>query len=155
MKKFWKKNTDVSIETPPDITEVAASTLYRWFLYDSQIPNPNKVAAALGFSPISDELEEMEIRDSIARLKEVLPYKMFIELMAMMNGKALAEGMSDVLKEHNLIPDDVQIGEEELQMMETIYTKVSYNVLIPAFAAALALGIVINPGMATGARYVK
>lgn len=144
---FKKKSDEIDffIET----NEVPASTLYRWFLYDGGTPNPNKYAATAGFSPISAEGEEMEMRDSERRLARVLPYKSFLEMMSVMNGTVLAEAMVDVLKAEGVLDEDAEFGEDELKTMAQIYAKVSHSVLVPAFAAALALGIIVNPGAFT------
>lgn len=140
--KFWER------EEPTweiDTTEIPASTLYRWFLYDSGIDEPNKYAQAAGLTPISAEGDEMERQDSIERLIQVMPYKSFIEMMASMNGKVLARTLTQILRENDVISDDHDL-EDDLDTMEEIYTRVSASALIPAIAAALQLGILVNPG---------
>ena len=36
------------------------TTLIRWYLYDLEVENPNKIAELLGLTPISQEGEEKE-----------------------------------------------------------------------------------------------
>jgi hypothetical protein len=49
--KFWQKKQDPEFFI--DTSNIPASTLLRWALYDTGIPDPNKYALALGFNPIS------------------------------------------------------------------------------------------------------
>ncbi len=146
--KFWEK----PIETYQEITDVPTSTLFRWFLYDLQVDKPNQFATAAGFTPISKEGEEMEQKESLVRLERVLPYMDFISLMSTINGEVLAETLTHVLRKYNLIDDTVKL-EEEKEIMAELYTQVSASVLIPAFSAALQLGIIINPGNFVSGEY--
>ena len=149
----FKKNKQEDVEFFVESNEIPSSTLYRWFLYDSGVPNPNKYATSVGFNGISDEGHQMELRDSISRLERVMPYKSFLEMMSVMNGTVLAEGMVDVLKQNGIFEDSANLSEEELSTMTQIYSKVSHSVLVPAFAAALALGIIVNPGAFTSEEF--
>ena len=146
--KFWER----PIETYQEITDVPTSTLFRWFLYDLQVDKPNQFATAAGFTPISKEGEEMEQMESLVRLERVLPYMDFISLMSTINGEVLAETLTHVLRKYNLIDDTVKL-EEEKEIMAELYTQVSASVLIPAFSAALQLGIIINPGNFVSGEY--
>jgi hypothetical protein len=114
-------------------------------LYDSGIDNPNKYAVTAGFTPVSDEGDEMERKESLDRLLQVIPYKAFVDMMASMNGQVLAETLTTTLKEDGVIGDDSSLA-EDMELMAEIYTRVSAAVLIPALAAALELGILVNPG---------
>ncbi len=146
--RFWEK----PIETYQEVTDVPTSTLFRWFLYDLQVDKPNQFATAAGFSPISEEGEELEIRESIVRLERVKPYMDFISLMSNINGEVLAETLTNVLRKYNLIDDTIKL-EEEKDIMAELYTQVSASVLIPAFSAALQLGIIVNPGSFVSGEY--
>ena len=146
--KFWER----PIETYQEITDVPTSTLFRWFLYDLQVDKPNQFATAAGFTPISKEGEEMEQKESLVRLERVLPYMDFISLMSTINGEVLAETLTHVLRKYNLIDDTVKL-EEEKEIMAELYTQVSASVLIPAFSAALQLGIIVNPGNFVSGEY--
>lgn len=143
--KFWKKNEpEYYVETQ----DIPATTLYRWFLYDLGIENPNKYADSAGFSPVSPEGDEFERRESLERLLQVIPYKPFIEMMAAFNGEILSKTLTNILKDNNLVDDEFSL-ESDMHTMAELYTKVSASVLVPAFAAALELGILVNPGMYT------
>lgn len=146
--KFWEK----PIEMYQEVTDVPTSTLFRWFLYDLQVDTPNKFATAAGFTPISEEGEEMEKKESLVRLERVLPYMDFISLMSTINGEVLAETLANVLRKYNLLDDTIKL-EEEKDIMADLYTQVSASVLIPAFSAALQLGIIVNPGSFVSGEY--
>jgi hypothetical protein len=72
--------------------------------------------------------------------------------MSTINGEVLAETLTHVLRKYNLIDDTVKL-EEEKEIMAELYTQVSASVLIPAFSAALQLGIIINPGNFVSGEY--
>jgi hypothetical protein len=141
--KFWQKNTEP--EFIIESKDIPTSTLLRWFLYDTAIPNPNKHAKALGFNPISAEGEEMEIRESRARLKKVEPYIDFIALMADINGLVLAETFSELAEKLGLDQSGLD-REEEREIMADLYTSIAISCIVPAFSAALEIGILENPG---------
>lgn len=138
--KFWNRNTEP--EYVIESSDIPATTLYRWFLYDSGIDDPNKYAISAGFTPVSAEGDEMERKESLERLLKVMPYKPFVDMMAAINGQVLADTLTSKLKEEGVISD----LEGDMDLMHEIYTRVSAAVLIPAIAAALELGILVNPG---------
>lgn len=146
--KFWNKKTApddlYSIET----TDVPTSTLFRWFLYDTGMDNPNKFATSAGFNPISDEGEELELQDSIERLRRVVPLKSFIRLMSNITGDVLAESMMGSMTKAGLL-DDTKDLENEKEALTEICMGIAMSSLVPAFAAALELGLIVNPGAFT------
>jgi hypothetical protein len=141
--KFWQKNTEpeFTIETK----DIPTSTLLRWFLYDSSIPNPNKHVTALGFNPVSAEGEEMEMRESRERLQKVEPYIDFISLMADINGRVLAETFTELSEKLGLTESGLE-KDEERDVLADLYTSIAISCIVPAFSAALELGILENPG---------
>lgn len=144
--KFWKKNNEETADHAPVM--VPSSTLFRWALYDLGIENPNKFAEAAGFTPISEEVEFMELQESNKRLSALDPYKSFISMMANITAEILTETSANLLGkemfENTGIPQDVQ---EDL--LFDMYLKISAMSLLPAVSAALDLGIMVNPGAYT------
>lgn len=141
--KFWQKKDD--LEFFIDTSGVPASTLLRWALYDTGIPDPNKYALALGFNPISKEGEEMELRESTLRMARLDPYIDFIELVSSINGEILAETFSSILEKLDIEVTDKDLIEGR-EMLSELYAGVALSCIIPAFSAALHLGIMVNPG---------
>lgn len=144
--KFWKKEEVEEVdEYIIDVSSIPTSTLVRWALYDTGISNPNKYAEALGFNPISKEGEEMELRESQARLEKLEPYIDFIDMLSSINGEILAETFSGIMSKLGVsISDEDMIEGREL--MSELYAGISLSCIVPAFSAALHLGIIVNPG---------
>lgn len=145
--KFWGKKEN-PLEILIESSTVPTSTLFRWALYDLGVPNPNKFAEAAGFTPISEEGDELERKESETRLEAVYAYRSFISLLAGINGEILAETFTNMLSKHGLM-EGLEELESEKELMSEIYEQLSISALVPAFSAALALGIIINPGTFT------
>lgn len=150
--KFWKKDKTTSVEVFIDSKEIPSSTLFRWFLYDSGVDVPNKIASAAGYTPVSDEGDELERRESRERLRRVRPFESFIDMLSSITGQVLAETLDNLLDDSESSFNDLTEEQQETQkqIMTILYTKVAEVALIPAFAAALELGLVVNPGTFTG-----
>lgn len=142
--KFWEKKSE-STEVYIDTSSIPTSTLLRWALYDTGIPDPNEYALALGFTPISKEGEEMELRESRTRMARLDPYIDFIELVSSINGEILAETFSSILDKLDIEVTDKDLIEGR-EMLSELYAGVALSCIIPAFSAALHLGIMVNPG---------
>jgi len=142
--KFWKRFEEPGfyIETKA----VPTSTLVRWYLYDTKVKHPNKRAEALGFNPISAEGEEMEIKESQNRLKNLEPYENFLAMFSDISGLVTAESFSEQIKFFGIsMPEDIDEDEAKKQIAD-MFTNIALSCLVPAFSAALQLGIVVNPG---------
>jgi len=145
--KFWGKKND-PLEILIESSTVPTSTLFRWALYDLGVPNPNKFAEAAGFTPISEEGDELERKESEERLEAVYAYRSFIALMAGINGEILAETFTNLLSKHGLMESEEDL-ESEKELMAEVYEQLSISALVTAFSSALDLGIIINPGTFT------
>jgi len=145
--KFWKRDEPL-FEFVIDSKEIPTSTLFRWFCYDSGVDIPNKFAEAVGFHPISSEGEEMELKESTARLRRVEPYKEFIDLISTIAGEIMSKTTQDALV------DEKMFDEEEQFFISEMYAKMAQVALVPAFSAALELGLVVNPGTYIGTEYL-
>lgn len=122
------------------------STLFRWYCYDLKVENPNRIAEAYGLTPISDEGEQMEKKDSLMRTIKLMPYLPFLETMSEINAMVIAESQNQGLME--LLKDSADTSEEELEeLMDkiiNIYKALTMSGLIAAFSSALELGLVSN-----------
>jgi len=141
--KFWRKDNEpeyvVASHTVP------LSTLFRWYCYDLKVDNPNKIAEAVGLTPISNEGEEMERRDSDLRVLRVLPYMNFFNTIADINSIALSESQISVF---DSVIDSAGASKEDLdEMMDRIteiYKLISMSALVSGFSAAFALDLISN-----------
>lgn len=126
--------------------ELPMSTLFRWYCYDLKVENPNRIAEAYGLTPISDEGEQMEKKDSLMRTIKLMPYLPFLETMSEINAMVIAESQNQGLME--LLKDSTDTSEEELEeLMDkiiNIYKALTMSGLIAAFSSALELGLVSN-----------
>lgn len=141
--KFWKKDKKSEYVTASHT--VPLSTLFRWYCYDLRIDNPNKIAESVGLTPISNEGEEMERRDSDLRVLRILPYMNFFNTIADINSLALSESQMSIFDK--LIDTD-GISKEDLEdtldRMVEIYKLISISALVAGFSAAFALDLVSN-----------
>lgn len=141
--KFWKRNNKP--EYVIGSHTVPLSTLFRWYCYDLRIDNPNKIAEAVGLTPISNEGEEMERRDSDLRVLRVLPYMNFFNTIADINSIALSESQMSIF---DSVIDTAGATKEELEDMvdriTEIYKLISMSALVSGFSSAFALDLVSN-----------
>lgn len=145
--KFWKKeDTNTSPMVTIDSDVLPLSTLFRWYCYDTGVETPNKFAEAFGISPISEEGEAMELKESANRLTEVLPYLDFLNVISDVNAAVLTETLTMILEKNGLIDSEQLNGLADTEIMEEIYKNVALGALISAFSSALSLGIIVNPG---------
>ena len=121
--------------------EVPLSTVYRWYLYDTElVDNINDLAEMVGLSRISEEGESKELEDSGDRVKAVAPLFPFLESIADISAKSLvalhlAEAInSDDMEDHEL----EKHGDEIL----AVYKAVALSTLMGAFSIGLHLGMI-------------
>lgn len=144
--KFWKKKKQEEYLLDIFSKEVNMPTLARWYLYDTEIAYPNKVASLMGMIPISDEGEAQEVSASSIRTDRVEPFLAFINTMAEINAMTMSAAQSRVLGESNTELDDEELAEAQA-VIEDMYVKIGFLAIYSAFCAALELGILENPGV--------
>jgi len=121
--------------------EIPLSTVYRWYLYDTElVDNVNDLAEMVGLSRISEEGECKEIEDSEDRVKSVAPLFPFLESIADISAKSLvalhlAEALSsDDMEDHEL--------EQHGDAIMAVYKAVALSTLMGAFSIGLHLGMI-------------
>lgn len=141
--KFWRKEPQSIFQV--ETHNVSMPSLARWYLYDTEVANPNTVATEMGLVPTSPEGETAEVDASQLRRSRVEPYAAFIGAIADINANAMValnrstlESMSDVTDEE---------FERVEQIMLDLYGSISFLALMSGFSAALELGIIKNPGV--------
>lgn len=140
--KFWKSNDKSFIV---DTAVVPTSTLFRWALFDLNIETPNDFAKTNGFTPISDEGAELELKDSDKRLSHLIAYKDFISTMATINAEISTHSHFSAMVDSDLFGDNFPLDEAKDHISE-LYQSISTSAIISTLAAALSLGIIVNPG---------
>lgn len=143
--KFWKRKKEDEFLLDVFSKEVNMPTLARWYLYDTEVAYPNKVASLMGLVPISDEGEAQEINASAIRTDRVEPFIAFINTMAEVNAITMTAAQS------RLIENNTEVSKEELDeaqaIIEDLYVKIGFLAIYSAFSAGLELGIIENPGI--------
>jgi len=137
-KKRKKKGYYVEYETV--VNDVPVSTLIRWFLYDTDLMEPNKVASLVGLNPVSDEGDEKEIEESADRLEEMTELMPYIAAMAEISASVLtAIQLEDIAEDR---PEAAEELKEDMESMISMYKFVAIATLVSAFSSALKLGLI-------------
>jgi hypothetical protein len=133
--KFWEASKPNKPELFTKI--IGMPTLARWYIYDTGANDPNKLAAEVGLTPVSEEGEATEESASDARSSRVEPYIGFIQSMSEISATTLTGGF-------RLSNPDAD--EEGLDAMHDVFATSAYLSTYAAFSAALELGLIVNPG---------
>jgi hypothetical protein len=138
MSIFRRKNKD---EFEVTTQEIPLSTVYRWYLYDTElVDNVNDLAEMVGLSRISEEGESKELEDSGDRVKAIAPLFPFLESIADISAKSLvALHLAEAL-------DSEKLGDDELEQhgdaIMAVYKAVALSTLMGAFSIGLHLGMI-------------
>ena len=126
---------------------VPISTLARWYLYDLDVANPNKLAVSMELTPVSEEGDEKERQDSdvrIARLEGMMP---FIHTMADINAKAVFQVQKNELPEE--MRKFLSTESPELEQLVKFYESMSFAAILSALSSAAELGLIDVSGRFT------
>lgn len=120
--------------------DVPVSTLIRWFLYDTDLMDPNDAAVLVGLNPVSEEgsaKEEQDSDDRIAEIDDLIP---FLSTMSEITSTVLANVQAAQIMESN--PEEGEKILEDIESMRAMYQVVALASLISTFATAVELGII-------------
>jgi len=158
--KFWGRDEEpeVFIET----VNIPMTTIARWYLYDMDAEDPEKVAAALNLNPISPEGAEKEAQDSVARMTRVLPFEEFVGIMADVNAQAITAIRNKALRGLTaLSEDDEDLSEDELEILNELdeatyelFAQVSYTAILATLSIGFETGL-FSPGTAYAHEVMK
>lgn len=138
--KFWKKEPKIEIEVTTQA--VPYSTLYRWFCYDVGVSNLNELDTEVGLVPISDELKEMEERESDLRLNTIQSLLPFIDGMAELSSMVFVQTqMRELIQATGATVDEEEL-DKMLTTMSMIQKLAAFASIVGAFSSAAALGII-------------
>ena len=126
---------------------VPVTTLARWYIYDMDAKNTNKLAIELDLTPVSEEGDEKERQDSAVRVDRISSLVAFFATMSEINAKAIMQVQKSEL------PPQVQAAfkqhEHELEHLLHFYTSMSYAAIFSSFASAAELGLIDVSGRFT------
>lgn len=133
-RKATKRVSHVTLEN----NVVPLSTLARWYLYDTDLEEPNKIALRMGMSSVSEEGNEKELEDSDKRIENIISLYPFIGAISDINAKSIAATQMLRLEESGH-PDEIEGAES---VIEELYRVIGHAAVISAFSIAIQLGIV-------------
>jgi hypothetical protein len=131
-----------------DFDRVPVSTLFRWYLYDMDVRDPNALGKAFDLLPVSDEGDQKEREDADSRLAAVDPLISFLNLYAHINSEYILETQKKVLLSMPGITPEVLA--KEASSISMFYQNVTFAGLLTAFSAAIELGLIKVNGTFTG-----
>lgn len=136
--RFKKKSesSDYEIFT----RDIPLTTILRWYIYDTELGEPNDIVEIMGLNRASEEGDEKEREDSDARMDNVgylLPYLNAISDIAA--DVITAVQIDEIVKDN---PDNKEEIERELDTMRVLYKVVSLSAIIGAFTTAMELGLI-------------
>lgn len=128
------------------VDSVPITTLIRWYMYDLEIKDTNKLAEAFSMMPVSEEGDEKEAQDARARMSKVMPLIPFLEVCSGINAKAII-----TLQEEELIKMGMTLEqiENEKEFLNLFYQNVSFAALVSTLSTAIELGLLVVNGTLT------
>lgn len=121
------------------------SNLARWYLYDLELADANKVAQEIGLQPISVEVEEKEIEESDIRMGEVLNFIPFIDAITEINARVLTtvqrDKSNEVVEKSKNTPNPLTLEVLE-ENLGNSFRQIGFSALIAGLSAGVALGII-------------
>lgn len=129
------------------VNAVPLSTLFRWYMYDVGIKNPNEFVDVYDLTAVSKEGDEKERQESDVRTDAISDLSPFLNLYANMNADYIFETQRITLVEEQ------EIDEETLQAQESaiksFYRNITYAGLVATISAAVELGLLSTSGAYT------
>jgi len=127
--------------------DIPMTTLVRWYLYDTELVEPNELAELVGLTPVSSEGDEVEKQESELRIAQVAPLFPYLESIADISASVLTALHTKELSVH-----DPELSEElapEIQSMLQVYKAVALTTLIGAFSIGMDLDLLHVTGTTT------
>lgn len=137
--RFKKKDNNYEIFT----RDIPLSTILRWYIYDTELGEPNDVVEVMGLNRASEEGDEKEREDSEMRLDNIGYLMPYLDSMAEIAADVITAVQVDEITKDN--PDNVEEIEREIGTMRVLYKIVSLSAIMGAFASAMEIGL-IEPG---------
>lgn len=127
---------------------IPVSTLFRWYLYDMDVKDPNTLGKAFDLLPVSAEGDEKERQDAEARIAKVDPLISFLNLYSHINSQYIFETQKATLLKMPGVTSEVL--ESEADSIGMFYQNVTFAGLLTTFSAAVDLGLIRINGSFTG-----
>lgn len=129
------------------MSKVPITTLYRWYMYDMNIENPNEHLNVFNITPISDEGDEKEREESDARTDRIEALIPFMNLYANMNAHYIFEMQkADLLEIPGITEEKLK---SEMPNLKQFYRQISFAAILTMLSSAIELGLLIPDGSIT------
>lgn len=143
--KFFDKDEedDSGYEFAFSETDIPATTILRWFLYDVSIENENDLAEFIGLSRVSEEGDVKEREDSDNRLLDIHSLFSYIDHMAELSAEVVTSAQRySFYKYDDDLPDKTKEQlEKDLDTIRDVYRAVAFSSLIGGISIAVRLGL--------------
>lgn len=139
--RFSKKNKKPDFEI--FTKDIPLSTILRWYIYDTELGEPNDVVELMGLNRSSEEGDEKEREDSDNRMDNIAYMIPYLNSIAEMAANVITSVQVDEIVKDN--PNNQEEIERELDTMNLLYKVVALSGILGAFSSAMELGL-IRPG---------
>jgi len=127
--------------------KIPLTTLFRWYMYDMNVDEPNKHTKVFDLTPVSPEGDEKERQESEARSDQIEPLLSFLNLYANMNARYIFEMQkADLLDAPDMTEAKLK---NESATIQAFYRQITFAGLVTTFSSALELGLVTINGSYT------
>jgi hypothetical protein len=148
----WFNKRDEQFDVEYFKKDIPLSTIARWYVYDTELGEPNEVVEFIGLNKASAEGDEKEREDSDIRLDNIEYLLPYLHAIADVAADVITGVQIDEIVKRN--PNDKEEIERELDTMKVLYKVVSLSAIIGAFASAMEIGL-IEPGEIHEAEWEK
>jgi hypothetical protein len=124
--------------------KIPLSTLFRWYMYDMNVDEPNKHTKVFDLTPVSPEGDEKERQESDLRSDQVEPLLSFLNLYANMNARYIFEMQKAELLDAPEMTEEKLKGESA--KIQAFYRQITFAGLVTTFSSALELGLITVNG---------
>lgn len=134
-------------ETTYVMDKIPLTTLFRWYMYDMNVEEPNRHVKVFDLTPVSEEGDEKERQESEARADQVEPLLSFLNLYANMNARYIFEMQkADLLEAPEMTEAKLK---SEAATIQAFYRQITFAGLVTSFSSAIELGLVSINGSYT------
>lgn len=126
---------------------VPVTTLARWYMYDLDVTDANKLAVALNLTPVSEEGDEKERQDADVRIRRLESITPFMSTMAEINSRAVFQVQRNELSEE--LREHLRGSGPELDQLIKFYERMSFAAILSSFSSAAELGLIQIAGKFT------
>ena len=127
---FWSKKKEQK-----ELRVINVESHVREFLFDSQLPDADKIATLLGSRPISAEILEKELEQSELRVERLEPLLEILRSYAALTS-------AGILKLQRQDEDSVELPEQFWRLTNRLLEMVSYGTLVGAISQLVELDLI-------------